>query len=58
MAAPDLITIRNQVKKWSDEKLFREINRIADYDPEVQKLINQEVNDRKIACRPDDKNSK
>ncbi len=55
MAAPDLKTIHNEIKKWSDEKLFREVNRIADYDPEVQKLINREVNDRKIACKTPDK---
>jgi hypothetical protein len=54
MAAPDLKTIHNQIKKWSDEKLFQEVDRIADYDPEVQKLINQEVSDRKIACKPKD----
>jgi hypothetical protein len=55
MTTPDLTTIYNEIKKWSDEKLFHEIDRIADYVPEVQEFINQEVNNRKIACKPEDK---
>ncbi|MBN2402771.1 MAG: hypothetical protein JXN64_10265 [Spirochaetes bacterium] len=58
MAAPDLKTISNEIKKWSDEKLFKEVDRIADYVPEVQDLINREVNNRKIACKPGNENSK
>ncbi|MFH0975804.1 MAG: hypothetical protein V1874_08480 [Spirochaetota bacterium] len=56
MTKPDLTTIYNEIKKWSDEKLFQEVDRIADYVPEVQELINQEINRRKIACKPTDKN--
>jgi hypothetical protein len=56
MATPDLTTIHNEIKKWSDEKLFHEVDRIAEYVPEVQELINQEINDRKIACKPANKN--
>jgi hypothetical protein len=55
MTKPSLKTIYNEIKKWSDEKLFHEVDRIADYTPEVQDLINQEINKRKIACRPADK---
>jgi hypothetical protein len=54
MTTPDLTTIYNEIKKWSDEKLFHEVDRIADYVPEVQELINQEVNERKIACKTSD----
>jgi hypothetical protein len=58
MTKPDLTIINNEIKKWSDEKLFHEVDRIADYDTEVQELINQEINNRKIACKPIDKNIK
>jgi hypothetical protein len=56
MTKPDLTTIYNEIKKWADEKLFHEVDRIADYTPEVQELINQEINNRKIACKTKDKN--
>jgi hypothetical protein len=56
MTKPNLTTIYNEIKKWSDEKLFQEVDRIADYNPEVQELINQEINDRKIACKTKNKN--
>ncbi len=56
MTKPDLTTIYNEIKKWSDEKLFHEVDRIADYIPEVQELINQEINNREIACKTTDKN--
>ncbi len=54
MTKPNLTTIYNEIKKWSDEKLFHEVDRIADYTPEVQKLINQEIDNRKIACKTKD----
>lgn len=57
MAAPNLEKINNEIKKWSDEKLFKEVDRIADYTPEVRDLINQEIDNRKIACKPGDENS-
>ena len=58
MTAPSLETINNEIKKWSDEKLFKEVDRIADYTPEVRDLINQEINNRKIGCKPADENPK
>ena len=56
MTAPSLKTISDEIKKWSDEKLFKEVDRIADFTPEVQDLINQEVNNRKLGCKTIDEN--
>jgi hypothetical protein len=54
MAKTDLTSINNEIKKWSDEKLFHEVDRIADYVPEVQELINQEIDRRKTGCKTTD----
>ncbi len=56
MTAPSLEAIQKKIKEWSDEKLFAEVDRIADYTPEVRDLINQEIDNRKIGCKPADKN--
>ena len=56
MTSPGLETIAKDIKKWSDEKLFKEVDRIADYTPEVRELINQEINNRKVGCKPEDEN--
>jgi ribosomal protein S25 len=56
MTAPSLEAIQKKIKKWSDKKLFKEVDRIADYTPEVRDLINQEIDNRKIGCKPADKN--